>query len=211
MKRREFINLIGGVAAAWPIAVAAQQPERLRLIGVLMGYPESDPTGQSMIAALRSGLSKLGWTEGNNLRIELCWGGADPDRVKTFAKELVDLRPDLILSHTTAVTGALARETRTIPIVFVGVTDPISSGFAPNLARPGGNITGFSAETSEQGGKWVELLKQIAPRTVRIVLLLNPETSAPPQYFMLPFKPPRHPVVSRLVPPRFGRRMRLRT
>jgi putative ABC transport system substrate-binding protein len=95
MKRREFISLIGGVAAAWPIAVGAQQPERLRLIGVLMGYPESDPTAQSMIAALRSGLSKLGWTEGNNLRIELRWGGADPDRVKTFAKELVDLRPDL--------------------------------------------------------------------------------------------------------------------
>jgi putative ABC transport system substrate-binding protein len=100
------------------------------------------------------------------------------------AKELVDLRPDLILSHTTAVTGAVARETRTIPIVFVNVTDPISSGFTKNLARPGGNITGFSEETSEQGGKWVELLKQIAPLTVRVALLLNPETSAPPQYYM---------------------------
>jgi putative ABC transport system substrate-binding protein len=184
MRRREFISLIGSVAAAWPFVAHAQQTDQRRLIGVLMAYPESDPTAQSMIAVLRNGLSKLGWTEENNLRIELRWGGADPDRVKTFAKELVDLRPALILSHTTAVTGALARETRTIPIVFVNVTDPISSGFATSLARPGGNITGFSVEISEQGGKWVELLKQIAPRTVRMALLLNPETSAPPQYFM---------------------------
>ena len=184
MQRREFIALLGSTAIAWPLAAHAQQPDQRRLIGVLMGYPESDPTAQSMIAAVRSGLSKLGWTEGNNLRIELRWSGADPDRVKTFAKDLVDLRPDVILSHTTAVTRALARETRTIPIVFVNVAEAISSGFGASLARPGGNITGFSVEISEQGGKWVELLKQIAPRTVGMALLLNPETSAPPRYFM---------------------------
>jgi putative ABC transport system substrate-binding protein len=184
MRRRDFIRFLGGGAAAWPIAVGAQQPEQMRLIGVLMGYPESDSTAQSMVTAFRDGLAKLGWREGINLRIELRWGGADPDRVRTFAKELVDLRPDVILSQTTAVTGALARETRTIPVVFVNVADPVASGFAKSLARPGGNMTGLSVENSEQGGKWVELLKQIAPRTARVALLLNPETSAPPQFYM---------------------------
>jgi putative ABC transport system substrate-binding protein len=185
MRRREFITLVGGAAvAAWPLAARAQQPERMRLIGVLMGYPESEPTAQSMIAAFRSALSKLGWTEGSNFRMELRWGGADPDKSGLYAKELADLQPDVILSQTTAVTSALARETRTIPIVFVNVADPVASGFATNLARPGGNMTGLSGENSALGGKWVELLKEIAPRTVRVALLLNPETSAPPQFFM---------------------------
>jgi ABC-type uncharacterized transport system substrate-binding protein len=184
MRRRDFIRLLGGGAAAWPIAVGAQQPEKMRLIGVLMSYPQSDSTAQSMVTAFRDGLAKLGWREGINLRIELRWGDADPDRVRSFAKELVDLRPDVILSQTTAVTGALARETQTIPVVFVNVADPIASGFATSLARPGGNMTGLSVENSEQGGKWVELLKQIEPRTARVALLLNPETSAPPQFYM---------------------------
>ena len=131
-----------------------------------------------------AGLAKLGWTEGSNLRIELRWGNADPDRIRTLAKELTDLRPDVILSPTTLVTGALARETRTIPIVFVNVGDPIASGFAASLARPGGNITGFTVETPEQGGKWVELLKEIAPRTVRMALLFNPATAVPLQFFL---------------------------
>ena len=131
-----------------------------------------------------AGLAKLGWTEGSNLRIELRWGNADPDRIRTLAKELTDLRPDVILSPTTLVTGALARETRTIPIVFVNVGDPIASGFAASLARPGGNITGFTVETPEQGGKWVELLKEIAPRTVRMALLFNPPTAVPLQFFL---------------------------
>jgi len=184
MRRRDFIRLLGGGAAAWPIAVGAQQPEQVRLIGVLMGYPESDPSAQSMVTEFRDGLAKLGWREGRNLRIELRWGGADPDRVRTFAKELVDLRPDVIVSQTTSATRPLARETHTIPIVFVNVADPVASGFAKSLARPGGNMTGLSVENSEQGGKWVELLKQIAPRTARVALLLNPETSAPPQFYM---------------------------
>jgi putative tryptophan/tyrosine transport system substrate-binding protein len=184
MRRREFITLVGGAAATWPLAARAQQPDRMRLIGVLMGYAESDPAAQSEVAAFRVGLAKLGWTEGSNLRIELRWGAGDADKIGTFAKELVDLRPDAILAHTTAVTGALARETRTIPIVFVSVSDPVASGFAASLARPGGNITGFMADTSEQGGKWVELLEEIAPRTVRMALLFNPVTAVPLRIFM---------------------------
>jgi putative ABC transport system substrate-binding protein len=184
MRRREFIKVLGGAAATWSLAALAQQPERIRLIGVLMGYAESDANAQSEVAAFRGALAKLGWTEGSNLRIELRWGAADADRTKTFAKELVDLRPDVILAHTTQVTSALARETRTIPIVFVNVTDPIASGFAANLARPGGNITGLMLDASEQGGKWVQLLKEIAPRTVRVALLFNPTTGPPLKLFM---------------------------
>jgi putative tryptophan/tyrosine transport system substrate-binding protein len=184
MKRREFISLVGGVAAVWPLAARAQQSDKTRLIGVLNSYAESDRAGQSEIAAFRGGLAKLGWTEGSNLRIELRWGNADPDRIRMLAKELIDLRPDVILSPTTLVTAALARETRTIPIVSVNVGDPIASGFAASLARPGGNITGFTVETPDQGGKWVELLKEIAPRTVRMALLFNPATVVPLQFFM---------------------------
>jgi ABC-type uncharacterized transport system substrate-binding protein len=184
MRRREFVTLVGGAAVSWPITSHAQQSDKTRLIGVLMGYAESDRTARSEVAALRGGLAKLGWTEGSNLRIALRWGNADPDRIGTFAKELIDLRPDVILSQSTLVTEALARETRTIPIVFVNVGDPIASGFAASLARPGGNITGFTVETPAHGGKWVELLKEIAPRTVRMALLFNPATAVPLQFFM---------------------------
>jgi putative ABC transport system substrate-binding protein len=144
MRRREFVTLVGSAAVSWPIASHAQQSGKTRLIGVLMGYAESDRTARSEVAALRDGLAKLAWTEGSNLRIELRWGNADPDTIRTLAKELIDLRPDVILSQTTLVTGILANETRTIPIVFVNVADPIASGFAASLARPGGNITGFT-------------------------------------------------------------------
>jgi putative tryptophan/tyrosine transport system substrate-binding protein len=184
MKRREFITLVGSAAVSWPITSHTQQLDKSRLIGVLMGYPEGDSTAQSEVAALRNGLAKLGWTEGNNFRIELRWGNADLDRIRTLAKELVDLRPDVILSHTTLATGALARETRTIPIVFVNVGDPIASGFAASLARPGGNITGLTTEIPAQGGKWVQLLKEIAPRTARMALLFNPATAVPLQFFI---------------------------
>ena len=184
MRRREFVTLVGGAAISWPITSHAQQSDKTPLIGVLISYAESDRTARSEVAAFRGGLAKLGWTEGSNLRIELRWGNADPDRIRTLAKELIDLRPDVILSPTTLVTGALARETQTIPIVFVNVANPIASGFAASLARPGGNITGFTVETPEQGGKWVELLKEIAPRTVRMALLFNPASAVPLQYFM---------------------------
>ena len=184
MRRREFVMSVGGAAVSWPITSHAQQLDKTRLIGVLIAYAESDRAARSEVAAFRGGLAKLGWTEGSNLRIELQWGNGDPDRIRTLAKELIDLRPDVILSPTTLVTGVLARETRTIPIVFVNVADPIASGFAASLARPGGNITGFTVETPAQGGKWVELLKEIAPRTVRMALLFNPATAVPLQFFM---------------------------
>jgi putative tryptophan/tyrosine transport system substrate-binding protein len=183
MKRREFITLFGSAAVTWPLAARAQ-PDRVRLISVLMGFAESDPFAQSVVAAFRGALTNLGWREGGDLRIELRWGGADPDRTKALAKELVDLRPDAILGQTTPVIAALARETRTIPIVFVTVSDPIGSGFAANLAHPSGNITGFTVDDSALGSKWAELLKEIAPRTVRVVLLFNPV--GPPLEFYMP-------------------------
>ena len=184
MRRRDFITCLSASPVAWPLAVRAQQPDRMRLVGVLMGYAESDPAAQSQVAAFRGALAKLGWTEGSNLRIELRWGAGDADRIRTFAKELVDLRPDAILGETTPVIGALARETRTIPIVFADVSDPIGSGFAASLAHPGGNITGFTVNDPALGGKWVGLLKEIAPRTVRVALLFNPATAVPLQFFM---------------------------
>ncbi len=182
MRRRQFITLLGG-AVTCPLAASAQQPDRVRLIGVLMAYAQSDRVAQSWLAAFRGALSKLGWTEGGNLRIELRWSADNVDRMKALAKELVDLQPNAIFGATTPVIGALARETKTIPIVFAGVSDPIGSGFAANLAHPGGNITGFMSNdpAGTLGGKWVELLKEIAPRTVRIGLLFNPATAVPLQ------------------------------
>jgi putative tryptophan/tyrosine transport system substrate-binding protein len=183
MRRRQFIALLGG-AVMWPLAVRAQQSARMRLIGVLMGYAENDRTAQSELAAFWAALAKLGWAEGKNLRIELRWSAGDADRIRALAKELVDLRPDAILGQTTPVTGALARETRSIPIVFVAVSDPIASGFAASLAHPDGNVTGFAENESAIGGKWVELLKEIAPRTVRMALLFNPGTPPPLKVYM---------------------------
>jgi ABC-type uncharacterized transport system substrate-binding protein len=184
MRRREFITLLGGAAVASPVAVRAQQTDRMRRIGVLMGWAESDPATQSLVATFRDVLAKFGWRQGENLRIELRWGNGNAARIAAFAKELVDLRPDAIIGQTTPVIRALARETQAIPIVFVQVSDPIGSGFAASFARPGGNITGFTTDNSAQGGKWVELLKEIAPHTVRIALLFNPATAAPPKYFL---------------------------
>jgi putative ABC transport system substrate-binding protein len=184
MRRREFITLLGGAVTAWPLSVRAQPAGPVRLVGVLMGFAESDPAAQSNLAAFRGALAKLGWTEGSNLRIELRWGAADADRMKTFAKELVDLRSDAIFGQTTALIGALARETQTIPIVFTLVSDPIGSGFAASLAHPGGNITGFTGNDPAIGGKWMELLKEIAPRTVRVALLFNPATAPQLKFYM---------------------------
>ena len=169
---------------AWPLAAHAQQGERMRLIGVLMAWPESYPRAPSWLAAFRGALAKLGWTEGNNIRIELRWSAADPDRIKTLAKELVNLRPDAIFSQTTPAITALARETQTIPIVFVLVSDPIDSGFAASLAHPSGNITGFTGNDPAIGGKWMELLKEIAPRTARVALLFNPAVAPQLNFYM---------------------------
>jgi putative tryptophan/tyrosine transport system substrate-binding protein len=181
--RRKFIAALGGAAFGWPLGAHAQQPDRMRLVGVLMAFAESDPGAQSEVAGFRNELKKLGWMEGNNLRIELRWGAGDANRIKTFAKELVDLRPDAILGQTTSVVSALAHETRTIPIVFAVVSDPIGSGFAASLAHPGGNITGFTTNEPAVGGKWLGLLKEIAPRTVRVALLFNPATAVALRFF----------------------------
>jgi putative ABC transport system substrate-binding protein len=184
MRRREFITLLGGAATAWPLAARAQQPDRMRLVGVLMAYAESDESALSWLAAFRAALANLGWTEGSNLRIELRWAAGVQDKIRRLAKELVDLRPDVIFGQSTPVVSALSRETRTIPIVFAVVADPIASGFAANIAHPGGNITGFANNDPAMGGKWVELLKEVAPRTERVALLFNPATAPPLQSLM---------------------------
>ena len=142
MRRREFITLLGGAAAAWPLAARAQQPDRMRRIGVLMAYAEDDPEGKARLAGFRQGLEKLGWSEGRNVRIDYRFTAARADQVQVLAKELVALQPDVILAHATPIAAALQRESRTIPIVFVNVSDPIGSGFVASLARPGGNLTG---------------------------------------------------------------------
>jgi len=153
-----------------------------------MGFPESDSQAQSFIAAFRDGLQKLGWTDGRNIRIDTRWPGFDAESRQRFAKELVALQPDLILSHTTPTTAALLQQTRTIPIVFATVTDPVGSGFVPSLARPGGNVTGFTLVEPTMAAKWVELLKEIAPRVNRVAMLFNPATATYADYFLTPFK-----------------------
>ncbi len=189
MKRREFIALLGGAVAAWPLVVRAQQPDRGRRIGVLMGYAETDADAQAWYAAFREGLQKLGWTEGRDTRIDTRWATpADAESMRRFAKELVALQPDLILSSTTPTTTALLQHTRTIPIVFAIVADPIGSGFVASLARPGGNITGFIFTEPTMAGKWLELLKEIAPRVTRVAMLFNPASATYAEYWLNPFK-----------------------
>jgi len=166
----------------------AQQSDQVRRIGALMGNAESDRAAQSWLAAFRDALTKLGWAEGSNLRTEVRWGAGDADKIRSFAKELVDLRPDAIVAQGTPVVAALVRETQTIPIVFVNVADPIGSGFVVSLARPGGNLTGFMTDNSALGGKWVELLKEIAPRTTRVALMFNPTTAVPLKFYMPSFQ-----------------------
>jgi len=187
--RREFITLLGGAAVAWPLAARAQQPSQMHRIGVIMGYAESDAVGQAYIAAFREGLQKLGWAEGRNIRIDFRWAAAsDVESMQRFAKELVALQPDLILSNNTPTTAALLQQTRTIPIVFATVADPIGSGFVAGLPRPGGNVTGFITTEGSLGGKWLELLKEIAPRVARVAMLFNPATATYAEYYLNPFK-----------------------
>jgi putative ABC transport system substrate-binding protein len=156
----------------------------MRVLGVLMGPSENDPAAQSQLAAFRDAIAKLGWMEGSNLRIEIRWGAGDVSRIELVAKELVDLRPDAILGHTTQVIATLMRETRTIPIIFPTVVDPVGSGFVASLARPGGNITGFQSYEPEIGGKWVGLLKEIAPHIELVAALFNPTTAVPVQILL---------------------------
>jgi putative tryptophan/tyrosine transport system substrate-binding protein len=191
VRRRDFVMLLGGAAAGplflWPLAGRAQQGERVRRIGALMGVAENDPARQSFVPAFTQALQELGWRDGGNIRIDYRWGGGDSDRIHSYARELVELHPDLILGHTTPVVAALKRETRTIPIVFTQVSDPVGSGFITSFAEPGGNITGFTNLESSMSSKLVELLKEIAPAMTRVALMFNPETApAGGSYFLRP-------------------------
>jgi putative ABC transport system substrate-binding protein len=185
LRRREFIALIGG-AAAWPLAARAQQGGRMRRIGVLVLYDENDLAAKANLAGLTQGLAALGWTEGRNMRMDVRWAAGSIERTRTFAKELVDLQPEIILAHSTPATAALQRETRTIPIVFVGPSDPIGSGFIENLPRPGANLTGFIDLEASLGGKWLELLTEIAPGMKRVAIMFNPDTAPYSRSYFLP-------------------------
>ena len=174
MRRREFITLLGGATLARTVSARAQQIERVRRILVLMGGAENDPNGQAATVAFRQGLQKLGWTDGQNIRIDYRWAAGQPDRASVYATELAALAPDIILANGTQVLAALQRVTRSIPIVFVVVADPVGGGFIQDVARPGGNITGFSTFEPEIGGKWLELLKEIDPDLRRAATILDP-------------------------------------
>src|ERR1700724_154260 len=174
MRRREFITLFGGAAVSWPLAARAQQRERMRRIGVLMHLAADDPEGQSRLAAFLQGLQEAGWAVGRNVTIDVRWAAADVESMKRFAKELVALQPDLIFTSSTPATAAMVQATRTIPVIFVLVADRVGSGFVASLPRPGGNVTGFTPIVGSLGGKWAELLKEIAPGIARVTLLFNP-------------------------------------
>jgi len=165
LKRRQFITLLGSVATAWPLTAHAQQPDRIRRVGVLMGYTDSDPAAQTQVAALRQELRKLGWEEGRNIRVDVRFPGADPDKVRIVLTELMSLTPDVLVTNTNLVTAVVHAEVRTTPIVFIFVGDPIGSGFVSNDARPNGNLTGFANwDSPAMSGKWLELLKEVAPQ-----------------------------------------------
>ena len=175
MKRRTFITLLGS-AAAWPLAARAQQSERVRRLGVLMGI-ENDAEGQTRVVALREGLRELGWVEGRNIRVDYRWTAGQPDLINKYAAELISLKPDLIMSATFASAAALRKQTHDIPVVFVMVSDPVGTGIVESIARPGGNITGFTPFEPSLGGKWIELLKEMSAGLARVTILFNPDTA----------------------------------
>jgi len=174
MRRREFIAGLGS-AAAWPVVARAQQGDRVRRIGVLMGFDENDPAAKLRLSALTQALGDLGWIEGRNVRVDVRWTGEDINRMRTLAQELVGLQPDVILTSSSPTTVALQRETWTIPIVFVGVADPVASGLVARLDRPSGTVTGLVNTEASLGGKWLELLSEIAPGLKRAAFMFNPE------------------------------------
>ena len=176
LKRRDFITLVGS-AAAWPLAARAQQPDRVRRIAVLLRVAQDDPDAQRDLQNFRKGLWQLGWTAGNNILIEYRYAGADPAQMQTYAAELVGLPAEVVLAGGSLAVAALRRETRTTPIVFVRVADPVSQGFVASLAHPGANVTGFASLEYEMSGKWLALLKGIAPHLVRVALMFNPSTA----------------------------------
>jgi len=181
MRRRELITLLGGAVAAWPLAARAQQADRVRRIGLLMATAD-DREGQARVTALKQGLQELGWTDGRNIQIETRFGAADAARIRAHAAELVALAPDVLVCHTTAVIRALRQATSSIPIVMAAVNDPVEQGFVSSLAHPGGNITGFAFVDFQMVGKWLEILKEVAPDISRAALMFNPDTS--PYYYL---------------------------
>jgi len=176
MRRRDFITLVGGAAAAWPLTARAQ-PGLPRRVGALLGYGENDPEARIYLAAFMQGLAELGWTDGRNVHLEVRWAAANPERISMLAKEIVALQPEVILTSGTAVTSGLRRETQAIPIVFTVVGDPVGDGFVAGLRRPEGNITGFISQEASMGGKWLELLVEIVPDVKQVAILFNPDTA----------------------------------
>jgi putative ABC transport system substrate-binding protein len=175
--RREFITLLGGAAVAWPLRAGAQQGDRVRRIGVLMPFDENDPVYKPRLSAFIEALAALGWADGRNVRMDLRWAGGDTNRIRTLAQELVGLQPDIILAASTPATIALQQEARTIPIVFATVADPVAQRIVPRLNQPGGNVTGFALNESTPGGKWLELLSEVAPGLKRVGIMFNPDTA----------------------------------
>jgi putative ABC transport system substrate-binding protein len=176
LRRREFIAALGGAAAAWPLSAQAQQHDQMPRIGVLISLAKNDPEAQSWFKAFVQGMQAVGWTDGRNIRIDVRWAGGEVNRIQRLAKELVDLRPEVVFAMTTPSVNAVLRETRTIPIVFTLVTDPVAQGLVESLVRPGGNITGFTILEPEIAGKLVQVLKEIAPATARAAVIFNPDT-----------------------------------
>lgn len=188
LRRREFIKAIAGSAGTWPLTARSQQSEKLRRIGVLMAHRESDPEFQDYLEAFRQGLEKFGWVEGRNIRIDTRWGALDDAELRQqSAKEILALNPDIILTQNTPPTASMLQQTRTVPVVFVIVTDPVGSGFVRSLSRPGGNATGFTIMEPTTSGKWLELLKEIAPQVKRAAFLYNPRTAPYADYYLRPF------------------------
>jgi len=178
MRRRQFITLLVGAAAAWPLAERAQQSEQVRRVGMLIGQAADDVDGKARLAAFVQGLQQLGWTDGRNVRIDTRWGGGDADRMRRYAAELVALAPDVILAGGTAAVGILLQATRTVPIVFASVADPVGAGYVDSVARPGGNATGFLLYEYGTSGKWLELLKEIAPGVTRVAVIRDAAIAA---------------------------------
>src|SRR5438552_15787079 len=176
MDRRAFLTLLGG-AAVWPLSARAQQPQRMRRLGVLAGLAEQDPEWRARMAAFRQRLGALGWHVDQNIQIEFRYAVGDPERIQSATNEIVSLAPDVILVMSNPLLALLAQETRTVPIVFVQVADPVGSGFVASMARPGGNITGFTNFEPSMGGKWIELLREASPATRRVLVLMHPETT----------------------------------
>jgi ABC-type uncharacterized transport system substrate-binding protein len=175
MKRREFITLVGGATVGWPLAARGQQSDAMRHIGVMTVLTENERATISNVQQLRDGLEALGWRTGKNIRFTYRYGGGNPERARAFAKELIELQPDLIVAHATPAAAALHQSTRTLPIIFVSVLDPVASGFVATLSRPGGNMTGFTNFEFSMGAKWLEVLKEVAPETSRVALMLSPD------------------------------------